>query len=83
MPTVFVHRGFRFFFYANEGDPREPVHIHVIQDGVEAKFWLWPQVEVAYNDGFNARTLRGLVETVELNRNRIVEAWNDFFGDSH
>jgi hypothetical protein len=83
MPTVFVHRGFRFFFYANEGDPREPVHIHVIRDGVEAKFWLWPTVRVAYNDGFNAKTLRELVEAVELNGNRVVEAWNEFFGDSH
>jgi len=28
MPEVFRERGFRFF-YANEGTPREPVHIHV------------------------------------------------------
>ncbi len=83
MPTVFVHRGFRFFFYANEGDPHEPVHIHVIRGSMEAKFWLWPVVDVAYNDGFNAKTLRELVEIIELNSDRIVRAWNEFFGDSH
>jgi len=79
MPTVFLHRGFRFFFYANEGTPREPVHIHVEKDGVEAKFWLRPDVRVAYNDGYDARTLRELVEIVEANRVRIERAWNDFF----
>jgi len=28
MPVVFRYRGYRFFFYSNEGDPREPLHIH-------------------------------------------------------
>ncbi|MBX7062264.1 MAG: DUF4160 domain-containing protein [Pyrinomonadaceae bacterium] len=40
MPVVFVIYEFRFFFYSNEGDPREPVHIHVRRDRSVAKFWL-------------------------------------------
>jgi hypothetical protein len=56
MPTVFQFQGFRFFFYSNEGDPREPVHIHVRKSGSEAKFWLDP-VGLTSNDGFDARTL--------------------------
>jgi hypothetical protein len=47
MPVVFQHRGFRFFFYSNEGTPREPVHIHVEQDSREAKFWLEPELRLA------------------------------------
>ncbi|WP_187969472.1 DUF4160 domain-containing protein [Aquibium microcysteis] len=58
MPVVFRHRGYRFHFYANEGDPREPMHIHVVKDGVDAKFWLSSHVSLAYNDGFSARVLR-------------------------
>lgn len=58
MPTVFRERGFRFFFYSNEGSPREPLHIHVEKDNGEAKFWLTPEIRVAYNDGFDAQTLR-------------------------
>ncbi len=79
MPVVFHHRGFRFFFYSNEGTPREPVHIHVEKDNVEAKFWLIPEIHVAYNEGYDARTLRTLLETVELNRERIERAWDEFF----
>ena len=79
MPIVFRDRGFRFFFYSNEGSPREPVHIHVEKDDVEAKFWLNPVVSVAYNDGYNARTLRELLETVEANKELIEGTWNEFF----
>lgn len=70
MPVIFRHRGFKFFFYSNEGMPREPVHIHVERDDVEAKFWLLPEVRVAYNDGYDARTLRELLEIVEANKSR-------------
>ena len=80
MPTVFYENGFRFFFYSNEGSPREPVHIHVEKDNAEAKFWLNPAVHVAYNNGYSARTLRQLAGIVEANRDRIERAWNEFFG---
>lgn len=80
MPTVFRYRGFRFFFYANEGSPREPVHIHAEKGDMEAKFWLRPEVSVAYNDGYDARVLRELIRIVEANRDRIERAWNEFFG---
>jgi len=80
MPTVWIEDGFRFFFYSNEGLPREPVHIHVERGDAEAKFWLRPEVRVAYNDGYDARTLRRLMAMVEANRERIERAWNEFFG---
>jgi hypothetical protein len=64
MPTVFFERGYRFFFYSNEGSPREPVHIHVEKDDSEAKFWLRPEVHLAYNDGYTARILRELAGIV-------------------
>ena len=80
MPILFRYRGFRFFFYSNEGSPREPYHVHVARDTMEAKFWLRPEVRVAYNDGYDARTLRELLEVVEIHRDRIEEAWNEFFG---
>jgi hypothetical protein len=80
MPKVFDWNGYRFHFFSNEGDPREPVHVHVEKDDADAKFWLLPQVEVAYNRGFKARTLRELQRIAEERRDEIVEAWNEFFG---
>jgi hypothetical protein len=80
MPLVFRWNGYRFFFYSNEGDPREPLHIHVRKGEADAKFWLLPQVGLAYNHGFKARELSQLVAAVEQHRTVIEEAWNDHFG---
>jgi hypothetical protein len=79
MPTVWLEDGFRFFFYSNEGNPREPAHIHVEKGDAEAKFWLSPEITVAYNDGYDARTLRRLMARVDANRARIERAWDEYF----
>jgi hypothetical protein len=79
MPVVFRHDGYIFHFYANEGDPREPAHVHVRKDRADAKFWLRPDVSVAYNRGFPARVLKQLVSVIEDHRDEIESAWNDFF----
>ena len=79
MPAVFRYRGFRFHFFSNEGDPREPVHIHVSDDGVDAKFWLLPEVSVAYNHGLSARLLAELMSVAEARYHEIERAWNDHF----
>lgn len=79
MPVVFRYRGFRFFFYSNEGSPREPVHIHVRGSGGEAKIWLKPAVTVANSSGFDARTLAELVRVVENNSELIERSWHEYF----
>lgn len=79
MPVVIRYKSFRFFFYSNEGIPREPLHIHVRGQGSEAKFWIKPQVRVAQSDGIDARTLRELAEVVEQNVDLIERKWNEHF----
>lgn len=78
--THFRYKGFRFFFYSNEGSPREPVHVHARGGEGEAKFWLHPTVHLADSNGFDARTLRELTEVVEQNTAVIERAWNEYFG---
>jgi hypothetical protein len=80
MPVILRIGSFRFFFYSNEGDPREPVHVHVRQGSAVAKFWLHPQIALAESHGFDARTLNQLAKLVEANRTAIERAWNDHFG---
>ena len=79
MPTIFRQDGFRLFFYSNEGDPREPLHIHVLGAGGEAKFWLQPEVNLADSAGMDAKTLRRLMVMVQDNRAQIERAWHDYF----
>ena len=80
MPVVLRYKGFRFFFYSNEGSPREPIHVHVCSGNSEAKLWLELQVRVATSYGFDATTLRELVEVAQANREVIERAWHDYFG---
>jgi hypothetical protein len=79
MPTVLRLDGFKFFFYSDEGDPREPPHIHVFKAGSEAKFWLSPEVQLARNDGFDARMLRRITLMVVNHREVLEEAWHEHF----
>ena len=78
MPVVFRYKAYKFFFYSNEGSPREPVHIRVRSSEGEAKFWLSP-LGVAESDGFDARSLRELLTVVEENRQLIERAWHEHF----
>ena len=79
MPVVFRYKGFRFFFYSNEGSPREPMHVHVRLGSSEAKLWLEPRVRVASSFGFDASTLRELVEVAQGNRALIERTWHEYF----
>jgi hypothetical protein len=77
MPTVLRADGFRFFFYANEGN--ESAHIHVGKAEGEAKFWLTPDVSLAWVRGLNPATITVLLALVRANRIFLLEKWNEFF----
>ena len=80
MPVVLRWKGCKFFFFSNEGDPREPVHIHVRCHGARAKFWLGP-VAVAENIGFAAHELTDMAHVVSEHHEQIERAWHEHFGD--
>jgi len=77
MPTVLRIGPFRFFFFSHE--PNEPPHVHVDRDAATIKIWLEP-VEVAKSRGFRAHEIGGIVRMVEENRERLLEAWHEYFG---
>ena len=37
MPVVFRQDGYRFHFFSREGNPPEPIHIHVAKAEADAK----------------------------------------------
>lgn len=79
MPVVFRYKGYRFFFYSNEGDPLEPRHIHVRKEESVAKFWVDPQISVAESYGIKSSELRGLMRVIAENRELIERCWNEYF----
>jgi hypothetical protein len=79
MPVVFRFGPYKFFFYSNEGDPLEPMHVHVREGKNIAKFWLKPDVSVASSAGFKSRALREISAIVGHNVNLIERTWDDHF----
>ncbi|MCP4664441.1 MAG: DUF4160 domain-containing protein [bacterium] len=79
MPLVFRHRGYRFFFFSNEGTPREPLHIHVRKGGAVAKFWIQPNVGLADSYGFSSIELRRLARLIRERKDLIERSWHEHF----
>jgi hypothetical protein len=79
MPVIFYHRGYRFFFFSNEGTPREPMHVHVRKGKQIAKFWIDPLVQLAESYGFSSSELNKLAKIVENKKKEIKGAWNEYF----
>jgi len=80
MPVVFRYKGYRFFFYSNEGEPREPLHIHVRKGGSLVKIWLYPLPEVAESYGLSAHELSELLDIAVQHKVEIERFWNEYFG---
>lgn len=80
MPTLFVINGYEFRFYAREGFPREPIHVHVDKAGATAKFWMDPEVRLSRSRGYTSKQLRDIEAIAQDRAGQIVEAWNAYFG---
>ncbi|MBF0558508.1 MAG: DUF4160 domain-containing protein [Nitrospirae bacterium] len=79
MPTIKNITGpYRFFFYSF--DCNEQMHVHVQRDKMICKFWLEPVV-LTRNQGFLAKELNIIRETIRNNRDRIMEAWYEHCGE--
>ena len=75
-PTVFIWKGYRFFFFSRE---EERAHVHVACTDGEIKLWLEPKVEVARNHGLSSEQLKELLRVVEERRDEIIERWRSHF----
>jgi hypothetical protein len=80
MPVIFRYKGFRFFFYSNEGDPAEPLHVHVRNGGRVAKIWLDPKPGIAESYGMNPSELHELLRIASEKRELIRKYWYEYFG---
>ena len=79
MPVVLRHGPFRFFFFSNEGLPRERPHIHVRRGRALAKVGLESTVEILSSFGFKANELRTVLQVARRHRIALRRSWDAFF----
>jgi len=67
--------GYRFMFYSND---HEPIHVHILKDGCEAKYNVCPIMQV-YNHGFKKHDITLIESLLEENEEIIKNRWKTFF----
>ncbi len=79
MPTILYIKGWRLFFYSNEGN--EPIHIHCQKGDKECKYWLEVniyEVRKAYLYNMNNKDIREIKKIIYQNFDELIEGWNNF-----
>ena len=60
-PVFHREEGYVFKVHSNE---EERKHIHVIKAECEAKFWLEPEIELEWNEGFKSQELKKILNII-------------------
>ncbi|OYW43965.1 MAG: hypothetical protein B7Z33_14115 [Sphingomonadales bacterium 12-68-11] len=79
MPTALRSGPYRCYFFSHE--PNEPPHVHIDRDQATAKVWLG-SLELARSRGFRPKEINAILELVAANRDDLLKAWHDYFGES-
>lgn len=75
-PRVLLINGYDLFFYSKE---EERPHIHVEKGDNEAKVWLKPAIELAYNYGFTTKEIKKILQTIKEHERIINDKWDSYF----
>lgn len=88
MPQVFKIGSWWVFFWAAEGEPLEPVHVHVAQGKPRAdatKIWITKAggcVLAHNNSHIPDRVLRNIMRIIEARSAEVVAKWESYFGEA-
>lgn len=86
MPQVFKIGSYWVYFWSNENDPLEPVHVHVAQGAPTAKatkIWITAAGRCYLcnnNSQIPPRTLRNIMMIIEARSQEIIAKWIAYFG---
>ena len=87
MPQVFKVGSYWVFFWVNENQPLEPVHVHIAQGAPTAnatKVWITKAGNCLLcnnNSNIPVNVLKNIMRTIEARSEEVIEKWIDFFGE--
>ena len=88
MPQIFKIGPYWVYFWSNEGDPLEPVHVHVAQGAPSSnatKIWITAAGGCFLcnnNSRIPDRTLRNIMAILEARSGEIIRNWAAYFGQT-
>ena len=87
MPRVFKIGGYIVYFWVNENDPLEPVHVHVcegVPSPTATKIWITSTGKTILsnnNSKIPEKILKRLMRMIEANSSDIIDEWLNRFGE--
>ena len=88
MPQVFKIAGYTVYFWVNENDPLEPVHVHIakgIPSPNATKIWITKNGKCLLcnnNSKIPDRVLRNIMDVIEARSAEVIQKWTSFFGEA-
>lgn len=88
MPQIFKIGSYWVYFWSNESDPLEPVHVHVSQGSPSSsatKIWITSAggCYLCHNHSrIPERTLRNIMAILSARSGEIIEKWKGYFGEA-
>ena len=86
MPQIFRIGSYIVYFWANESNPIEPIHVHIAEGRASAnatKVWIAGSGKALLcnnNSKIPGRLLRSIMRIIEANSSEIIQKWYDYFG---
>ncbi|MDD6326382.1 MAG: DUF4160 domain-containing protein [Lachnospiraceae bacterium] len=87
MPQILRIGPYSIYFWSNEGNPLEPVHVHIAEGRANAsatKIWITSTGRAILsnnNSKIPEKVLSRLIRLVEANSAEIIEEWLNRFGE--
>lgn len=84
MPKLMEILGYIIYFWSNEGQPSEPLHVHIakIPNNNGTKIWIKSNgdIKVEHNKSkIPAKDLKKLTKTISDYHKEIEQKWKEFF----
>lgn len=87
MPQIFKIGKYIIYFWSNENNPREPVHVHIAEGTPSenaTKVWITQKrgcIVANNNSKIPSHVLNLLLRVIEARSFEIISKWKDMFGE--
>ena len=89
MPRIFKIGPYLVYFWSNETEPLEPIHVHVSEgfpSENSTKIWITQKGKCLLcnnNSHIPLRKLNQIIEIIEARSNEIIQKWYSYFKEIH
>ena len=87
MPQIFKLGPYWVYFWSNENEPLEPIHVHISKGNPSAnatKIWITRNGKcyLCHNRSrIPEKLLRDFMRIIEARSDEIIHKWNEYFGE--